>query len=793
VYPMFLVSWSNLKTKKTQNAVIAVIILLSALLLTTAAVVLTNTDSYFDDIHLGANGSHTLLQFENGLHDPEAVHAWWSEQEGVETSSLFRYVSLTQLVHEGNEVANITLYMTNAGENPLASPVDRLIFADRENPSPVPEPGTVWIPTSLAYSRSIEPGDILAFKWAGEVFSYRVSGIVVDLPFSQPFTVTARLWMNQSDYARLTAAGDAREKALMGIRFADPAEDQTYWERFAEHFGTPFLETVTDYAGLTSFYFLVGTVLSLLMIFMSLIMLAIALYTVSYTISDTILSSYRTIGIYQSLGMTGSRIARTYILQYGLLALIAAIPGALTGYYGAEAILSMTMAYLKTGNEPIVASFAPYAAGAVLFVAALTVAFAWLFVSRARKIDPVQAIRYGSAEHRQRRAGSMGGAALRLPVELIIGLRRMQGSKGSAAMAVLVSALTTAVLATGILIYTSVKNLHPPEWGYDNADISIEVVNGTRADPDEVDRTLREHPSADHVGRFGNVYAIPAEVPEGVKLSGIHVSFMDGDLDRIGYETFAGRNPVTGAEIALGARAAELLGKNIGDQVELYIQGRKAGYTVTGIYQAITNMSLSARLTADGISRLSLDEEPAAPLFFVRLKEGADPEAFIAEMRARFGDAVYAASQETLIREVFGQAVAILIWPLLAMGLFILGIAYGITYSVNRLHVKRDGRVLGIYRSLGMTAGRLRLAILSGTAVQTIAGVLLGLIIGTVFMPNLLDTLLQNYGIVEFPAVWNTGSLAAAAAAGCLSMLSGSWLASVVVKKQSLRSLVEET
>jgi putative ABC transport system permease protein len=790
---MFLVSWSNLKTKKTQNTVIAVILLLSALLLTTAAVVLTNTDGYFDDVHLSANGSHTLLQFENGLHDPEDVHAWWSEQEGVETTSLFRYVNLSQFIHEGREVANITLYMTNAGENPLASPVDRLIFADREHASPFPEPGTIWIPTSLAYSQSIRIGDILGFKRAGETFSYRVSGIVVDLPFSQPFTVTARIWMNESDYARLTAAGDAQEKALMGIRFADPAKEQAHWGRFAEQFGTPFLETITDYTGLTSFYFLVGTVLGRLMIFMSLIMLAIALYTVSYTISDTILSGYRTIGIYQSLGMTGSRIARTYMLQYGLLALIAAIPGASAGYYGAEAILSMTMAYLRIGNEPLVAGFLPYAAGAVLFVVALTVAFAWLFASRARKIDPVQAIRYGTAEQRQPRAGSLGRTALRLPVELIIGLRRMRGNKGSALMAVLVSALTTAVLATGVLIYTSVKNLRPPEWGYDNADISIEVMNGAQADPDEIERALREHPSVDHVGRLGSVYAVPAEVPEGVVLSGIHVSFMNGDLDRIGYATIEGRHPATGTEIALGARAAELLGKRIGDQVELYIQGRKAGYTVTGIYQAITNMSLTARLTADGIARLSLAEEPAAPLFFVRLKEGADPEAFIAEMRVRFGDEIFAASQETLIREVFGQAGAILIWPLLAMGLFILGIAYGIAYSVNRIHVKRDSRMLGIYRSLGMTAGRLRLAILSGTTLQTIAGVLLGLIIGTVFMPNLLDAMLKNYGIVEFPAVWNAGLLAAAVAAGCAAMLFGSWLASAAVSAQPLRSLAEET
>ena len=787
MYPIVLMIRSGLKTKKAQTAAI---ILLSSLLLTAAVVVMGNTGGYFGKIHRSANGSHTLLQFESGLHDPEAVHAWWSAQEGVETSFLFRYITLSQFAHGENEIANLTLLMTNAGTHPLASPVDRLIFADRESPPPAPEAGTVWIPTSLAHSKSIKLGDRLDFRWSGKTYSYRVSGIVVDLPFSQPFTVTARIWMNASDYGRLLAGGEAREKAMMGIRFANPADERAHWERFAEHFGTPFLETVTDYGGLTSFYFLIGTVLSLLMMVMALIMLAIALYAVSYTISDTILSGYRTIGICQSLGMTGSRIALAYVLQYGLLALLAAMPGALLGCLGSRPILSMTLGCLRTGNDPVAVRSGLYAAAAVLFVAALTVLFAWLFASRARKIEPAQAIRYGTAEHRQRKAGTLGGIVVRLPAELTIGFLRVRGNRGSAVMAALVSALTTAALAAGVLIHASVKHLRPPEWGYDNEDISVEAVNGALAD--EIEQALLAHPWADHVGRSGFVYGVPADVPADVGMNGIYITFLDGDPDRLGYETLEGRHPAAATEIALGVRAAELLGKRIGDEAAFYIQGRKASFTVTGIYQGITNRSLTARMTADGIARLGQEHAPDAPLFFVRLKEGADPEAFIGGLRERLGDAVYAASQETLVREVFGQAAAILIWPLAAMGLFILVIACGITYSVTRLQVKRDGRTFGICRSLGMTAGRVRLAILSGAAMPLLAGVPLGLIAGILFMPSLLEAMLRHYGIVEFPAVLNAGSLASAAAAGCAAMLVGSWLASSAAGKPSLRSLADE-
>lgn len=71
MYPMFLLALSHLKSKKMQAAVIAAIILLSALLMTTALALTGNAGGYFRDVHRAANGSHTLLQFENGCTIPK--------------------------------------------------------------------------------------------------------------------------------------------------------------------------------------------------------------------------------------------------------------------------------------------------------------------------------------------------------------------------------------------------------------------------------------------------------------------------------------------------------------------------------------------------------------------------------------------------------------------------------------------------------------------------------------------------------------------------------------------------
>lgn len=796
--PIFLLCLSNLRKKKVQNVVIAFIIFLSTLILSTAVLVMSNTKNVFMDVHDRTNGSQQILNFEHGLYNPERVYEWWSKQDGVTASQLFQYRSLSVFEHNGQEVSNITLYVMDSGTSPKQSQVDKLLFAEGGE-SPAPEEGSVWIPTSLAYSKGIKLGDEIGIKADSKLVKLKVSAIAVDVPFSQPFTVTARLWMNTHDYEHYMSANGQSNKAIMGLRFNDINEQGAYWQRFEQEFKAPFLESLTDFQGISSFYLIIGNIISFIMIFFAIIMIMIALYSIGFTIIDAIISNYKSIGIIQSLGLKPRQVIQVYVMQYSLLALVSIVPAIAISYSISKMIIGMTLAYLKTNDTIHGIEFSNYALYVAVFVLGLTSLLSYIVARRASRINPAQAIRYGMSEKQQSKSARWMIASSswidRLPVTISVGIREIVKNKGGSLFLILITTLTTAVLAIGITFISSIATMDPSKWGYDNTDISLEILDQSKLSIDTVQQDLSADPRVRSINSIGGMYGvIPIKGQQAAESSssGVYITTISGNPDDLGLANIDGRNPIHENEISIGARVSDLLNKGVGDTMEIYIQGHKGTYTISGVYQAITNMSVSVRITSEAIDRLGLETSPSDTLFFLNLHNGVSQEQFVDEMRKQYGESILIASQKTLIKETFSQAVNILILPMSIMGLFIIVVAFGITFSTSRINIKKDSRKMGIYQSLGMMSRKIRLSVALGTILLAGIGACIGLPAGIVSVPMFFNAVLSNYGIVEFPVNYDWLPLIIMVPIGMISVGFGSWFASRVIRRKSLRFLVED-
>ncbi|GGF89909.1 hypothetical protein GCM10010912_38870 [Paenibacillus albidus] len=801
MYPVFLLCLSNLKKRKIQNGIIAIIIMLSTLLLSTAVVVMNNTGEVFTDVHNKVNGSHEILYFENGLYDPDRVHDWWAEQKGVTASSLFHYRSLSTFTYQGKEVSNINLYMMDSGTAPNQTKVDQLIFAQGTK-TEVPSEGTTWIPTSLAYSKAISVGDEIGVKTDTGQLKLKVSALVVDIPFSQPFSITARIWLNTNDYAHSMAVNGQVDKAIMGLRFDNLNDQGVYWTRFEAAFGAPFLESLTDFQGISSFYLITGKILSFIMILLATIMIMIALYTIGFTISDAILSSYKTIGIVRSSGLSAKKVISVYVLQYFLLAFISIIPGVLLSYPFSKKIITMSLSYLKTNDYLLSINFTIY--GILVGISVLTLIgfISLLFSLKSRTIQPAQAIRYGMSETQlAKSAKRLIGSRLshkwldRIPVTVAVAIRGLVKNRGGSFLMALITALTTAVLVTGVIFMSSISSLAPPQWGFDNADISLEILNQSELGADELKQVLSEDQRVGNIsfskGLYG-VIPIDLEMKSENNTAGVYINSIGGNLDELGLTNIAGRNPQGKNEISIGTRVSKALNKGVGESIDVYVQGRKGTYTISGVYQAITNSSISARMTLEAMDKLQLDSNPGNPLVLLNLNSNVSKDQFIQDFSKKYGTAIYIASQETLIKETFSQAVAVLIMPMLTMGLFIIIVVFSITFSINRIYVKKESKTYGIYKTIGMSSNRIRVSIAFSTLILVAIGVIIGVPIGIYIFPVLLNTILSNYGIVQFPINYDFSMLFFTLFVMVIAVVWGSWIASKMIQKTSLRLLISE-
>lgn len=226
--------------------------------------------------------------------------------------------------------------------------------------------------------------------------------------------------------------------------------------------------------------------------------------------------------------------------------------------------------------------------------------------------------------------------------------------------------------------------------------------------------------------------------------------------------------------------------------MDIYIQGHKYQFTVSGIYQSIANMSNSARITIDAIRQVNpgFDELDDG---YINLNDGVSSEQFVQELKKKYGDKIFAATQESLLDETFSQATTVMLIPLSIIGLLFIGITFMIVYSICNINTKKESRTYGIYKSLGMTSKQIRRAATSGIVVLAGIGAVLGVPVGMYGMPLILDSVLANYGLVQLPLVIHVGVIVVTVVLCIFTGAFASWLASRLVRSTSAKNLSNES
>lgn len=793
---IWTLAYSGLRRKKLQNGLIALLLLLSTLLLSTAAAVISSTSNIFDYMHAKSNGAHQILVMGEKLHDPAKVTEWWGSQPGVQSSSLIPFRYLSGLTYKGKEIPNLYLLIMNSPEQ--RSQVDQLLFA-QGGQTAQPAEGEVWLATATAYSYGIELGDSISFKAGSSDLSLKVAALVVDIPYGGPFTTNSRIWMNSGDYDRYVEPIPGDKQFMLTLRFDNYDEQGAMWEKFEADFGTPFLESKTEFEEISAFYLIMNKIISFIMIFLGIIMMLVALFTIGYTISDAILANYRTIGVLQSIGLSVPRIVGTYLIQYAFLAAIAIVPSLLASGALSNWIIQLTLNYLKTDEALIGAQSAldSVLIGAGVFI--LVILCALWYGGKARNVQPVQAIRYGMSEAASSRLsaklvanGQRRGSFERYPLLLVIGLRNLLKNKRNSLLMLLLTGITSTVLIFGFILLNSISNIGKTsgEWGYDASDMVGTIYNAAVFPRESFEQELQQDARISGYGWIS--YAGGVLPSEGERAArNFQVSVLDGSYDEMGFKVLKGRNPGNETEIALGVNLAKELGKDIGDRVEILINGEKHQLLLSGIYQAIANMSFSARITADTM-RVYEPDYNRAEAAFINLHQLKEADQLAKEWSGRYGDSVQLVTTQELLDAVFKEAISILMLPMGMMGLLFIGVTFVIIYSVSRIVIRKESKTYGIYKSIGLTSSKIRLSLMLGIVTLSFIGAFAGMLLGVYALPNAMESMLASYGLIELPLVLNGFGIVIAASVSVVAAALGSWMSSKAIADTSPRILVVE-
>jgi putative ABC transport system permease protein len=783
-----LVALNNLRRRKGQGLLVGIIMALSILLLITGVGVTREIDSPLEAMFEELEGSHFTLSFDARIHDLRRIRGWWlALPEVASVTPAMPTVELTESAfYEGQQLSRFFRVVERPAE-PIAQ--DHLRAVDGEL-GPYPEPGEVWISTSLAGEADIRAGTVLQIPGAEGPQEMVVSAVVVDPQYSALFNNPTRIWIGPGELVNhFPSAG--LNQVTVGVRLTEPLAADRLWSDFLDQLEGVYTGAVLDPAGVRQGYVAPYALLAVLLIAFSALGLLVALFAIHGTITSAILADFKVIGILRSQGFTPRDVRRVYELHYLVLAAIALPLGALVGVIVVGQSVGLIMSNI--GTPAGLGGLVPLAVVSLVVFMLLVYVFVGRVARRAGAIRPAEAIRYGATAGSSASPRGMSLRPLRrFSLPLIVGIKNLLLNKGRSAF--LAASVTFATLAGSLAVnmdhsFQGMRDDLVP-FGFDAADVRVNR-GGARFGMrhEQLFEALTSRPDVVAVATWDSVEGATS-LPETGQPEALPATVVAGDMEGLRYQNLRGRNPEGPGEVSLAVVSAARFQKDVGDAIELQIMGQRLQLRVSGVYQTINNMGNGARIRLEAVQTANPLWTPEQ--YGLVLADGVDPEAFIADLEGEYGEAVDAQPGDFFVRD---QLTGILSGMRLANGflaiVFLVAAAVFI-FNTTLLTIAENRRIFGILKAGGMTPAQLRASVVYGVGVQATVGILLGLLIWILGAQFMLSSFFGGVGLVSFPLdnwVLGTAVLIPIILGFCLL---SAWLPSSRVLQINPRTLIVE-
>ncbi|MFP4974095.1 FtsX-like permease family protein [Paenibacillus sp. CN-4] len=746
-----------------------ILILLASLLLAAGLTVLSGTDAFYEDKVRELHEPHVSIAMNSGRYLP-AYREFLVAQPGVKEIEQEQAVLLSTSTipfYEDDSGFGIRSLVLNADAKRTIAPV-KLI-----EQTPAGTDDGIYIPYSLKERSGYKLGDRFTITYRNERYSYRITGVYESILMGTPRLDLLKFYLPEQSYRQLSkAAGPGAQGTLLSVLMADSTQSRNllmdYYKQFpasSETADPSFWAADTQTAEDSGTF--VVSFLSLLLSAFAAVIGCVALIVVKFQITDNIEGGLANIGVLQAMGYTRLQIMCAYVVQYTLLAAAASAAGVAASYAVMpvyDNLISSLAGLIWSGGRRIQLDIACMVA-VTLFVSIT----AFLSAARIRKLLPAAALRSGMSTHNFRRNW--------FPLERTIG--HLQGVLAAKAMFanvrqnVLIAIILSAVTFVSIVPVVMYDNITGEQTaffkmlGSETPDIGIQV-----------------QPGQDSLMLLSGI-----EQMNGVTKAAIWDSVttvMDNQIvsteisdrfDKLDNQTvYKGRYPQFDNEIAITGTLSKLLGKSVGDSIQVTAGNTSYPFLITGLNQTFSTGGKAASLTASGLHHLIPGNGTKGMSINVYL-QGADKAAFTKEITRKYGDKIRSVTNVDESKErgtqVYHSAVSAVMAVILAISALVTVL---VVYLVIKTAVLRKKKELGILKAAGYTTTQLVTQVTLSIMPLVVLGVVTGALLGSRYTNSLLELLLAEAGVSRVSFVVHTPL----AAGICAAVVALSYLVSVL-------------
>ncbi|WP_422082850.1 ABC transporter permease [Ulvibacterium sp.] len=779
---LLLIHLKYLVKRKREFLLVGFSLVLTILLLSIALSLLRIIGQPFDITFTNLKASEILLLFDNRNDDKDKITQWFSKQDEVlGASAPSPYIMVNAPLIHGEREIDLSVQLTEHNTGHLTQDQTRILKgASREHP----DHGEIWLPSHFERSFDLQLGDTLGLSINGALQQLRISAFVVDPHYLSAIFNPTRAWVAPGELPFLAPLSELNNN-MMGIRLKDKNQLDAFWKRFNENFeySGKSLQYPLFKRAFTSFYTLLSSVL---MIF-SVMGLLISLLIINHTISSHVFSDYKQIGVLKGVGFTPGNMVTLYLMQMSFLALLALPLGLFVSWFVVRAVVNWITEPMGIPDftydltTPVLVSF-----GITLF---LIFAVSFFSARKAGLVKPVEAIRNSFQRKGGRsRKASKAFSSLWLPLSLLLGGRFLNSQRRNLVLMGINMAGIVFVVIFCVNIANSFDKIHTDRtaWGFDKADV---VVNRNSSvvlalKHGQLMEMLRKYNNKIRTitpYNYTNLFLLSQDNKAVKEIQG---KVYSGTISKTGLENIIGNHPVSDDEISLCIGTAQEFGKQIGDEVAVFIEGQNKVFTITGIYQDVGNFGQGFRLQEEALLALNPLFEPR--FYGLELYPNVERDEFRLRLENQFGETIRTElgveERKSMVSMVMNIRIAVF-----TISLFFVLVLVLIIYNDQNIYIQQNKISFVKLKSLGFTVKNLRMILLWKTLLNLVLGMSIGIPLSLWLGPKIMNILTADIGLVRFPFIPSPiGMIVSIVVLFVLGALSV-WFAAAALRKLNFR------
>lgn len=699
----------------------------------------------WDDAFDRANGAHLVL-FDKADPPPAGLLA----DPAISASD--RQVPVTRgWLTRGDERIPLSLRGTGATAPTIGTP---LPFTGRWL-APTADDEVV-LDRSVALGLGIRDGDELSVSGAGGERRLRVVGTALDLiDCFYPQCGSAPAWVSPAVVRQLDPTLDSGSY-LLPLRLRDPQDVATVGARLQQQYGG-FIGGLNDWQDTRKDALATNGFFSAFLGAFAVVLLLAAALVLSSSLSSRTLAQYREIGMLKAVGFTPSSIVALIVAENAALAAIGIVLGLVAGAFLAPRLQLRFSQVLEGGSSQLSIGSVELAVLAVVVIIGVATALpAW----RAGRVPASEAIARGATPRRARPS-----RLARLAYRLHLGAPVAAGVKDVFSRP-LRATLTIATLAVTVLACVVTLGF---ERSIDRISNDLGLVGNpydiavapTSAKPELVESMLRAEP--DVRGWFTATDRRASTPSNGTFL----VRAVGGDYAAAGFQVREGHQMRAPGEATVGYGLLRRLGLNVGDRLDVSIDGKPASFTISGWYSISEDSGEVLQIGLDDLRRIEPGTAPGTYLVTTTDPKIATDVAI--RLRSAFGNRAEVRTVDRSLSDLDAFRVAFFVLTALVL---LVGVVNLIGTMV--LSVRERLRDFAVLKTIGFTPRQVVRSVSAGAVVLGGAAAIIGIPLGLVVLRQLLDEVGRSAGFGPGLAVmpsWLGLMLTVIAAVGLTAMV----------------------